>query len=171
MLSYSKFTLCQQESRLYRRQIPKLRHIIFQTLMFHHIMSSLQILPVLCVDLQLGLFNRCFRAHLHQASESVCVNAMMTFATQFSLTTTELLQNGLHPHSQVSPLWSMRLCHKRHHSIDADWLWRLVWTWPYVFTFCLVSLFLVQQLLNIWHLKIQFEFGMLFWFISGATSW
>ena len=32
----------------------------------------------------------------------------MTLVTQLSLTTVELLQNGLQPHPQATPLWSMR---------------------------------------------------------------
>ena len=54
------------------------------------------------------------RARLHKVSESVCVNAAMMLATQFSLTTMESLQSGLLPNSQVTPLWSTRLCRKRY---------------------------------------------------------
>ena len=42
----------------------------------------------------------------------------MTLVTQLSLTAMGLLQNGLHSHSQVTPLWLMRLCHKGHCSVD-----------------------------------------------------
>ena len=52
----------------------------------------------------------------HQCS----IITAMTFATQLSLTTMELHQNGLQPHSQVTPLWPMRLCRKCHRSVDAD---------------------------------------------------
>ena len=44
------------------------------------------------------------RAHLHLASESVCVNAVMTLATSLLLTTMESLENGV----GATPLWSMR---------------------------------------------------------------
>ena len=36
-----------------------------------------------------------FRALLHQASESVFINAVMTLAAQSSLATMELLENGV----------------------------------------------------------------------------
>ena len=39
---------------------------------------------------------------------------------KLSLKTIESSQNGLQPHSQVTPLWSMRACCKRLRSIDAN---------------------------------------------------
>ena len=44
----------------------------------------------------------------------------MTLVTQLSLTIAELLQNGLQPHCQVTPLWSMRAMSQAHHYIDSD---------------------------------------------------
>ena len=41
------------------------------------------------------------------------INTVMTLVTQFSLTTMESLQNGLQPHSQATPLWSMRTSSQR----------------------------------------------------------
>ena len=58
------------------------------------------------------------RTCLHQASESVCMNAAMTLGITVSLATMVLLDNGVATHFGVTPLWSMRTL--SHRSVDED---------------------------------------------------
>ena len=62
------------------------------------------------------------RTRFHLASVSLrqrCDDIALTLAKQFSLTTMESLKNGLQLHSQVTPLWPMRMCCKHSCSFIA----------------------------------------------------
>ena len=64
------------------------------------------------------------RAHLHQASESVCINSAVMLVSHWPLWSH--LRMGLQSILEQLHCGQWELCHKRYGSVDANGLWHLV---------------------------------------------